>query len=206
MSPLGSTTDASAKNNTRGPCLQLKTAKVTRVTNGRIPIAYDERHRATPMAEQHSALAHDIGHVVRTFCPMWWKSWKVMLEETKNTVRNQLSTNYNLEDMDEDMFAYLNRLFSKHYKQWKSDLHQFSNNLMIHRSLLRRVVQRSWRTDKIVRFGFAVIFKRQAMWCDLPQHNACECANDDVDLPTNEEEWESESDDSDDIYSSSDKD
>ncbi|XP_050132445.1 uncharacterized protein LOC126608541 isoform X2 [Malus sylvestris] len=33
-------------------------------------------------------------------------------------------TNYNLEDMDEDMFAYLNQLFSEHYKQWKSDLHQ----------------------------------------------------------------------------------
>ncbi|KAB2629093.1 hypothetical protein D8674_033888 [Pyrus ussuriensis x Pyrus communis] len=104
------------KKNTWAPCRQLKTAKVTWVTNDRIPIGYDERHRAAPTAEQHSALVHDIGHVVLTFCPMWWKSWKAMLEEMKNTVRNQLSTNYNLEDTDEDMFAYLNQLFSKRYK------------------------------------------------------------------------------------------
>ena len=31
-----------AKKNTRGPCRQLKMAKVTPVTNGRIPIRYDE--------------------------------------------------------------------------------------------------------------------------------------------------------------------
>ncbi|KAB2617446.1 hypothetical protein D8674_013315 [Pyrus ussuriensis x Pyrus communis] len=80
-----------SKKNTWGPCWQLKTAKVTRVTNSGIPIKYDERHRATQTAEQHSALAHDIGHVVRIFCPMPWKSWKAMPEETKNTMRNQLS-------------------------------------------------------------------------------------------------------------------
>ncbi|XP_070677731.1 uncharacterized protein [Malus domestica] len=55
---------------------------------------------------------------------MLWKSWKTMPEETKITVRNQLSTNYNLEYMDEDKFAYVNRLFSERYKQWKSDMHQ----------------------------------------------------------------------------------
>ncbi|TQE07607.1 hypothetical protein C1H46_006750 [Malus baccata] len=122
MSPSRSIIDASgtqpAKKNTWGPCRQLKTAKVTRVTNGRIPIKYDGRHRAAPTVEQHSALAHDIGHVMRTFCPMRWKSWKAMPEETKNT------TNYNLEDMDDDMFAYLNRLISESYKQWKNDMHQ----------------------------------------------------------------------------------
>ncbi|CAL8089533.1 unnamed protein product [Prunus armeniaca] len=56
--------------NTWGPCRQLKTAKVTQVTNSRINIGYDERHRATPTAELHSLLAHNIGHVVRTHCPM----------------------------------------------------------------------------------------------------------------------------------------
>ncbi|XP_070672334.1 uncharacterized protein [Malus domestica] len=74
--------------------------------------------------EQHSALAHDIGHVVRTFCPMLWKSWKAMPDETKITLRNQLSISYNLEHMDEDKFAYVNQLFSECYKQWKSDMHQ----------------------------------------------------------------------------------
>ena len=41
---------------------------------------------------------------------------------------------------------------------------------------------------------------------DLPRYNAPERANDDVDVPTDEEEWESESDESDDIYSSSNED
>ncbi|VVA37818.1 PREDICTED: MIMGU_mgv1a024113mg partial, partial [Prunus dulcis] len=111
------------KKNTRGPCRQLKTAKVTRVTNSRINIGYDERHRAAPTAELHSSLAHDIGHVIRSHCPMQWKSWKVMPDETKTEVRGQLSTNYNLEDLDDESLAYFNRLFSERYKQWKSDLH-----------------------------------------------------------------------------------
>ncbi|BBN69207.1 hypothetical protein Prudu_815S000300 [Prunus dulcis] len=112
-----------AKKNTRGPCRQLKTAKVTRVTNSRISIGYDERHRAAPTAELHSSLAHDIGHVVRTHCPMQWKSWRVMPDEIKVEVRGQLSTNYNLEDLDEESLTYVNRLFAERYKQWKSDLH-----------------------------------------------------------------------------------
>ncbi|XP_070682987.1 uncharacterized protein [Malus domestica] len=104
------------QKNTREPCQQLKRMKVTRVTNSRIAIEYDKRHWAAPTAEQHSALVHDIGHVVRTFCLMWWKSWKVMPEEVKNT------TNYNFDAINKDMLAYLNRLFSERYKQWKSDL------------------------------------------------------------------------------------
>ncbi|CAL8134499.1 unnamed protein product [Prunus armeniaca] len=104
-------------------CRQLKTAKVTQVTNSRISIGYDERHRAAPTAELHSSLAHDIGHVVRTHCPMHWKSWKVMPDEIKIEVRGQLSTNYNLEDLNEESLAYVNRLFDERYKQWKSDLH-----------------------------------------------------------------------------------
>ncbi|CAL2277070.1 unnamed protein product [Prunus armeniaca] len=100
-----------AKKNTRGLCRQLKTAKVSRVTNSRISIGYDERHRAAPTAELHSSLAHDIGHVVRTHCLMDWKSWKVMPDEIKMEVRGQLSTNYNLEDLNEESLVYLNRLF-----------------------------------------------------------------------------------------------
>ncbi|KAB2606163.1 hypothetical protein D8674_005880 [Pyrus ussuriensis x Pyrus communis] len=89
MSPSGSTTDASGtqpvKKNTQGPCRQLKTAKVTQLTNDRIIIGYGEQHRAAPMAEQNSALAHDVGHIMWTFCPMRWKSWKAMPEKMKNT-------------------------------------------------------------------------------------------------------------------------
>ncbi|BBN70453.1 hypothetical protein Prudu_1478S000200 [Prunus dulcis] len=100
-------------------CRQLKTAKVTRVTNSCINIGYDERHLAAPMAELHSCLAHDIGHVIRSHCPMKWKSWTVMPDETKT------ETNYNLEDLDDESFAYVNRLFSERYKQWKSELHHY---------------------------------------------------------------------------------
>ncbi|KAB2600602.1 hypothetical protein D8674_041049 [Pyrus ussuriensis x Pyrus communis] len=64
--------DPVAKKNTRGPCRQLKMAKVTQVTNSRITIEYDERHQAC-----HADLL-----------PMRWKSWKAMLEEVKNTQWN----------------------------------------------------------------------------------------------------------------------
>ncbi|BBG94069.1 Ankyrin repeat family protein [Prunus dulcis] len=113
-----------AKKNTRGPCRQLKTVKVTRVTNSRISIGYDERHRAAPTAELRSSLAHDIGHVVWTHCPMQWKSWGSCL--TRSRWRFAAScryTNYNLEDLDEESLTYVNRLFAERYKQWKSDLH-----------------------------------------------------------------------------------
>ncbi|CAL8994505.1 unnamed protein product, partial [Prunus brigantina] len=122
-SATGALESQPAKKHTRGPCRQLKTAKVTRVTNSRINIGYDERHRAAPTADQHSSLAHDIGHVVRTYCPMKWKSWKAMPDEVRITVRSQLSTNYNLENLEDEMWAYINRLFAERHKQWKSDLH-----------------------------------------------------------------------------------
>ena len=38
-------------------------------------------------------------------------------------VINFLQTNYNLEDLNEESLAYVNRLFGERYKQWKSDLH-----------------------------------------------------------------------------------
>ncbi|BBG99137.1 hypothetical protein Prudu_008730 [Prunus dulcis] len=123
-----------AKKNTRGPCRQLKTAKVTRVTNSRISIGYDERHRAAPTAELHSSLAHDIGHVVRTHCPMQWKSWR---------------TNYNLEDLDEESLTYVNRLFAERYKQWKSDLHHHFQAYDDPQVALQRVARRSLRGGRI---------------------------------------------------------
>ncbi|CAL8991650.1 unnamed protein product [Prunus brigantina] len=89
----------------------------------RINIGYDERHRAATTAELHSSLAHDIGHVIRAHCPMKWKSWKVMPDETRMEVRGQLSANYNLEDLNEESLTYVNRLLGERYKQWKSDLH-----------------------------------------------------------------------------------
>ncbi|BBH09429.1 Ankyrin repeat family protein [Prunus dulcis] len=110
-----------AKKNTRGPCRQLKTAKVTRVTNSRISIGYDERHRAAPTAELHSSLATTLATSCGTHCPMQWKSWRVMPDEVKAEVRGQLSTNYNLEDLDEESLTYVNRLFAERYKQAYDD-------------------------------------------------------------------------------------
>ncbi|XP_050110950.1 uncharacterized protein LOC126589633 [Malus sylvestris] len=127
--PSTSTTDAlrsqQAKKNTWGTCRQLKTTKITWVTNRHITIRYNDRHRATPTVEQHSALAHNIGHIVRIYCPMQWKYWKVMPDEVRTKVSAQLSTNYNFEDINDDMLVYVNGLFSEWYKQWKSDLHQY---------------------------------------------------------------------------------
>ncbi|CAL2246737.1 unnamed protein product [Prunus armeniaca] len=46
-----------------------------------------------------------------------------MPDEIKMEVRGQLSMNSNLEDLNEESLAYVNRLFGERYKQWKSDLH-----------------------------------------------------------------------------------
>ncbi|KAI5328558.1 hypothetical protein L3X38_027955 [Prunus dulcis] len=54
---------------------------------------------------------------------MQWKSWRVKPDEIKVEVRGQLSTNYNLEDLDEESLTYVNKLFAERFKQWKSDLH-----------------------------------------------------------------------------------
>ncbi|KAB2617398.1 hypothetical protein D8674_013267 [Pyrus ussuriensis x Pyrus communis] len=113
------------KKNTQGPCHQLKMVKVTWVTNERITIGYDDGHQAASTAEQHSALAHDNGQVVQTYCPMQWKSWKVMPNKVRMKMRSYLSTNYNFDDINDDMLAYVNRLFAERYKQWKSDLYQY---------------------------------------------------------------------------------
>ncbi|TQD83202.1 hypothetical protein C1H46_031257 [Malus baccata] len=105
--------------------IKLKTATIILVNNSRISIRYDKVHRAAPTTEQHSALAHYIGHVVRTYCPMKWKSWNVMSDEVRTQVSLYMSTNYNLKDINDESLAYVNRLFVERYKQWKSDLHQY---------------------------------------------------------------------------------
>ncbi|KAB2615062.1 hypothetical protein D8674_021650 [Pyrus ussuriensis x Pyrus communis] len=70
---------------------------------------------ASGSQQQHGALAHDIGHVVRTYCPMRWKSWKMMPNKT----------NYNFDNINDNLLVYVNRLFAKQYKQLESDLHQY---------------------------------------------------------------------------------
>ncbi|BBN68464.1 hypothetical protein Prudu_441S000300 [Prunus dulcis] len=134
------------KKNTRGQCRQLKTAKVTRVTNSRINIEYDERHQAAPTAELHSSLAHDIGHVIRSHCPMQWKSWKVMPDETKTVVRGQLSTNYNLEDQDDESLAdYSLRCTNS----GRATCTTILRRLMIRKSLFMRVARKILRGGRI---------------------------------------------------------
>ncbi|KAB2602897.1 hypothetical protein D8674_003902 [Pyrus ussuriensis x Pyrus communis] len=97
----------SVKKNTWGPCRQLKTTKITRVTNDRITIGYDEQHRAALTLDQHSALVHDVGHI-----------------KVKAKVCNYLSSNYNFDNINASMATYLIKLLTDRYKQWKSDLHK----------------------------------------------------------------------------------
>ncbi|CAL8176315.1 unnamed protein product [Prunus armeniaca] len=104
-----------AKRNTRGPCRQLKTAKVTRVTNSRISIGYDERHRAAPtrtcIAPWPTTLATSFGPIARC---------------NGSLGRSYLTRSrckFAAKDINEETLAYVNRLFGERYKQWKSDLH-----------------------------------------------------------------------------------
>ncbi|KAL6283022.1 hypothetical protein ACE6H2_013951 [Prunus campanulata] len=54
---------------------------------------------------------------------MKWKSWKVMPDAVHNEMHGHLSMNYNLENVNDELLGYINRLFADRYKQWKSDLH-----------------------------------------------------------------------------------
>ncbi|BBG96977.1 Protein of unknown function D, partial [Prunus dulcis] len=157
------------KKNTRGPCRQLKTAKVTRVTNSRINIGYDERHRAAPTAELHSSLAHDIGHVIRSYCPMQWKSWKVMPDETKTEVSGQLSTNYNLEDLDEESLAYVNRLFLRGTSSGRATCTTILRRFDDPQVALEEGCPKELRGGRIVGHGSALIFRRPLL-CLLSQN------------------------------------
>ncbi|KAB2635776.1 hypothetical protein D8674_026310 [Pyrus ussuriensis x Pyrus communis] len=65
----------------------------------------------------------------------------------------KILTNYNFNNINDNMLAYINRFFAGWYK-----------HLMIHRSLLRRVTRRSLRTRKKIGCGSAVIFRSPAIW------------------------------------------
>ncbi|CAL2231012.1 unnamed protein product [Prunus armeniaca] len=138
--------------------------KNTRVTNNRINIGYDEQHRAAPTAELHSSLARDIGHVVRTHCPMQWKSWKVMSDEIKTEVRGQLSTNYNLERTSTTSRWRTSTDSSlRGTNSGRATCTPILRRLMIRKSLFRRVARRSLRGGRIVGRGSALIFRRSLL-------------------------------------------
>ncbi|CAL8134777.1 unnamed protein product [Prunus armeniaca] len=77
---------------------------------------------------------------------MKWKSWNVMPDETR------METNYNLEDLDDESLAYVNRLFAE-------------------RSLYMRVARRSLRGRRIVGCSSAAIFRRPIMWAQASKGN-----------------------------------
>ncbi|KAI5334174.1 hypothetical protein L3X38_024307 [Prunus dulcis] len=80
VGPAGSQAPASSASSVAQPV----SARIRRVHS------QDERHRAAPTAELHSSLAQDIGHVVRSHCPMKWMSWKVMPDEIKTEWKSDL--------------------------------------------------------------------------------------------------------------------
>ncbi|CAL2259323.1 unnamed protein product [Prunus armeniaca] len=153
-SAAGASESQPAKKHTRGPCRQLKTAKVTRVINSRINIEYDERHRAAPTADQHSSLAHDIGHIVWTHCPMKWKSWKAMPDEVRITVRSNCRT-LTTRCWHTSIDSLLRGISSG-----RATCTTIFRHMIISRLLFRRVARRSLRGWKIVGSGSAVIFRR----------------------------------------------
>ncbi|TQE10226.1 hypothetical protein C1H46_004198 [Malus baccata] len=144
-----STTNASGsqptKKNTQGPCRQLKAAKVTRVTNERIMIEYDDQHRAAPTTEQHSALDHDIGHVVRSNGSLGrrYRTRRTTISTTSTTICWRTSTGSSLNNTSSGRATYTNIL----------------RRLLIHMLLWRKVARRSLRIGKKIGCGSAMKVK-----------------------------------------------
>ncbi|TQD72319.1 hypothetical protein C1H46_042150 [Malus baccata] len=90
----------------------------------KITITWDPRHCAAATKEQHSALATDVGSVIRSHCPLRWKSWRTLPQETKDAVLYELSHHYELSNLDSNQMEYINDLCSSRFTQWKSDLHK----------------------------------------------------------------------------------
>ncbi|XP_068309839.1 uncharacterized protein [Pyrus communis] len=112
-----------AKKNTRGPSRMLKEAQSVRLTGSRIKIEYDPRHRGAATSQQHNSVASSCGVVIKQNCPMQWESWAEIPEETKKLVRENLSANFDLDDISPEVMAYLEDTLANRYKHWKNYLH-----------------------------------------------------------------------------------
>ncbi|KAB2619144.1 hypothetical protein D8674_015013 [Pyrus ussuriensis x Pyrus communis] len=113
-----------AKKNTRGPNRMLKEAQAVRMSASVIKIAYDSRHRGAATSQQHSSVATSCGYVIRNCCPMQWESWAQIPENTKILVRDNLSVNFDLDDLSPEVSAYLDETLASRYKDWKSAFHK----------------------------------------------------------------------------------
>ncbi|KAB2608793.1 hypothetical protein D8674_011961 [Pyrus ussuriensis x Pyrus communis] len=111
------------KKNTKGPNRMLKLAHNIHVSNEKIKIAYDLRHRGTSTSQQHSSIATSCGFVIWRHCPMQWESWAEIPERTKKLVQHELSVIYNLEDISPEATAYLEENLATWYKNCKCELH-----------------------------------------------------------------------------------
>ncbi|XP_048430867.1 uncharacterized protein LOC103960274 [Pyrus x bretschneideri] len=112
-----------AKKNTRGPSRMLKEAQSVRLTGSKIKIEYDPRHRGAATSQQHNSVASSCGVVIKQSCPMQWESWAEIPEETKKLVRENLSVNFDLDDISPEVMAYLEDTLAIRYKHWKNYLH-----------------------------------------------------------------------------------
>ncbi|CAN6545632.1 unnamed protein product [Malus baccata var. baccata] len=112
-----------AKKKSRGPNRMLKPTHTLHLSKELIKIAYDSRHRGAATSQQHSSVATSCGFVIRWHCPMQWESWAEIPERMKKLVRQELSVNYNLEDISPEATAYLEENLAAQYKHWKCELH-----------------------------------------------------------------------------------
>ncbi|KAB2627144.1 hypothetical protein D8674_020762 [Pyrus ussuriensis x Pyrus communis] len=101
----------------------LKEAQSVRLTGSRIKIEYDPRHRGAATSQQHNSIASSCGVVIKKNCPMQWESWAEIPEETKKLVRENLSVNFDLDDISPEVMAYLEDTLANRYKHWKNYLH-----------------------------------------------------------------------------------
>ncbi|CAH9081949.1 unnamed protein product [Cuscuta epithymum] len=69
----------------RGPCKQIKTSRMVRLSKHRIEVSYNKVTERATSAEIHSLLVHDVGAIVRSHCPMDTGFWgKIPLKDRED--------------------------------------------------------------------------------------------------------------------------
>ncbi|CAH9077195.1 unnamed protein product [Cuscuta europaea] len=120
----------------RGPCKQIKTSRLVRLSKHRIEVPYNEVTRRATSAEIHSLLVHDVGAIIRSHCPMDTGFWGKLSPEKRKDLMDEITTNFKINFEDPDISEYINRLYNGRYREYKAELSKYYKSCKTHANAL----------------------------------------------------------------------